>query len=58
MLLSLLLELAYKSLALAVTVWVAHYLTTSYLEALVEFTRVYITVVDILYEEGRVPFRI
>lgn len=58
MLLSLLLELAYKSLALAVTIWVADYLSSTYLEALVEFARVYITVVDLLYAEGRLPARV
>ena len=58
MLCALLVELAYKSLALAVTVWVAHYLTSEYLDALIEFTRIYIQVVDLLYSEERLPFRI
>ena len=58
MLCALLLELAYKSLALAVTVWVAHYLTSDYLDALIEFTRAYITIIDLLYSEERLPLRI
>ena len=55
MLADLLPELLYKSLALAVTVWVAHYLTNTYIEALTEFTRAYITIVDLLYSEERLP---
>lgn len=51
MLLQLLVELAYKSIALAATVWVAHFLSSEYLKALVEFTRLYITVIDLVYAE-------
>ncbi len=58
MLLALLVELVYKSAALAVTVWAFHYLTSVYTEALVEFTRTYITIIDLLYSEERLPLRI
>ena len=58
MLSELLLEIAYKSLALVVTVWAAHYLTSIYLEALVEFTSAYITIIDLLYSEERLPLRL
>lgn len=58
MLADVLLELAYKSLALAATVWVASSLSSAYLEALVEFTRVYINVIEVLYAEGRLPLRV
>ena len=58
MLVEVFLEFLYKALALAVTVWAAHYLSTGYLEALIEFTRAYITVIDLLYAEGRLPTRI
>ena len=55
---ALLLELAYKLFALAVTVWVAQYLGIQYIEALVEGTRTYIAVVDLLYGEERLPVTI
>lgn len=58
MLPELLLELAYKSLALAVTVWVAHYLTSEYTEAVIEFIRASITIIDLLYSEERLPLRL
>ena len=51
-------ELAYKSFALAVTFWVADYLSSSYVEALIEFTRAYITVIDLLYSQEQRPVRI
>ena len=51
-------ELFYKSLALAATVWLAHYLTTEYVEALIDVSRAYITVIDLLYSEERLPLRI
>ncbi|KAK5171843.1 uncharacterized protein LTR77_003479 [Saxophila tyrrhenica] len=57
MLYALLFELAYKSLALVVTVWVAQFLTSQYLEALVEFTRIYINVIDLLYADRQAPLR-
>jgi len=58
MLADVLLELAYKSLALAATVWVASSLSSEYLEALIEFTRIYINVIDLLHAEGRLPLRV
>lgn len=58
MLYEIFLELIHKSLALAVTIWVADYLSSEYLEALIEFTRAYITVIDLLYSEERLPARI
>ena len=58
MLCEVLVEFLYKSVALAATVWVANYLSTEYLEALIEFTRAYITVIDLLHAEGRLPTRI
>jgi hypothetical protein len=58
MLYALLFALAYKSLALFLTVEVAHYISTAYVEALIEFTRAYITVVDLLYSEERLPLRL
>jgi len=58
MLCEIILELVCKSVALAVTVWAAHFLTSQYLEALIDFTRMYITVVDLLYAEGRLPTRL
>lgn len=57
MLLALLLELLFKFVALAVTVWAAHYLTTTYIEALLEFARAYLTVLDLLYAQERLPLR-
>lgn len=57
MLYEILLELLYKSFALAVTTWIASYLSSEYLEALIEFTRAYITVIDLLYSEERLPTR-
>jgi len=58
MLCEIFLELVCKSVALAVTVWAAHFLTSQYLEALIDFTRMYITIVDLLYAEGRLPTRL
>ena len=58
MLAALLVELLYKTLALTITIWIAQYLTSEYVEALIEFTRAYIQVVDLLYAEGRLPVRI
>ena len=58
MLAVLLVELFYKCLALAATVWVAHYLTTDYIDALIDFSRTYITIIDLLYSEERLPLRI
>ena len=58
MLLALLIEILYKCLALSVTITIANYLCSEYVEALIEFTRAYITVVDLLYAEGRLPARI
>jgi hypothetical protein len=58
MLYALLLELLYKSLALAVTSYVACYLSSEYLEAWIEFTRAYITVLDLLHSEERLPLRV
>ena len=55
MLAEVLLELLYKSLALAVTVWATHYLTTTYVQAVIEFTRAYLAVLDFLYSHGRLP---
>ena len=58
MLSDLFVEIAYKGFALMVTVWAAHYLTSIYLEALVEFTSAYITIIDLLYSEERLPLRL
>jgi hypothetical protein len=58
MLSALVVELVYKSAALAATIWAFNYLTSIYAEALVEFTRTYITIVDLLYSEERLPLRI
>lgn len=58
MLYALLLELASKTLALFLTVSVAHYLSGEYVEALIEFTRAYITIIDLLYSENRLPLRV
>lgn len=55
---ALLLELLYKTFALAVTVWAAQYLTTNFIEGVVEFTAVYITVLDLLYRNERLPMRV
>lgn len=54
---ALLLELLFKSIALAVTVWAAHHLTTAYLEALLEFARVYLSVLELVHAEERLPLR-
>ena len=48
-LLDLLLELTYKILALQVVIWAARYLTREYLEAVLEFTRAYLTIVELIY---------
>lgn len=58
MLYEVFLEFLYKAASLALTIWAANYLSTEYLEALIEFTRAYITVIDLLYAEGRLPTRI
>ena len=58
MLYEVLLELLYKVVALAVTVWAAHYLTTAYLEALLEFAHAYLTVLDLVYVQERLPLRV
>ena len=58
MLAALLVELLYKGLELAVTIWAAHYLTTKYLEALLEFGRAYLTVLELVYEQERLPLRV
>lgn len=54
----LLLELLYKALALAVTVWAAHHLASIYLEALVDFSRAYLTLLELLYADERSPLRV
>lgn len=58
MLYEILLELLYKALALAVTVWAAHYLTTTYVDAVLEFGRAYLTVLELVYAEERLPLRV
>ena len=58
MLVAFFIELLYKCLALSITVTIANYICSEYVEALIEFTRAYITVVDLLYAEGRLPARI
>lgn len=58
MLLQVLLELLYRALVLGVTFWAAHYLTTTYIEALLEFTRAYLTVLDLVYAQERLPLRV
>lgn len=58
MLLALAVEFAYKSAALAVTIWAFNSLISIYTEALVEFTRTYITIIDLLYTEERLPLRV
>lgn len=55
---TVLLELLYKALALAVTVWAAHYLTSSYLHAILDFTRAYLAVLELVYAEERLPLRV
>lgn len=57
MLVDLLVEVTYKCAALLATVWVAQHLTSVYTEALLEFTRAYITIIDLLYSEDRLPLR-
>jgi len=58
MLHDILLELLYKVLALAVIVWTAHYLTPTHIEAVLDFTRAYLTVLELLYAEERLPLKI
>ena len=48
-------EVVYKSLALLVTVWIAEYVSHEYLQALVEFTRAYITVLELIHTERQRP---
>ena len=57
MLAGLLVEITYKCAALLATVWVAEHLTSVYTEAVLEFTRAYITIIDLLYSEDRRPLR-
>ena len=57
MLYALLLELLIKITALLLVVRAAHYLTTTYVDALVEVTATYIQIIDLLRENGRAPAR-
>lgn len=58
MLSALFAELLCKTLALLFVVYTFHTISTEYLEAVVEATRAYITVVDILYTRERLPLRV
>lgn len=58
MLAAVLLELLFKVCALAVTVWAAHYLTTTYIQAVLEFGRAYLAVLEIVYAQERLPLRV
>ena len=51
-------ELSYKALTLAVTVSIAHYLTTEYITALIEATKAYLAVLDLIYARDRLPLRV
>lgn len=52
LLLLLLVELATKTLALALTVRAVEFLTTVYLQGLLEFAQVYIALLDLVHERG------
>lgn len=51
----MLLQLAYNCLAVLVTAEVAYYLSTEYIKALIEGTRAYLTIVELLYGHERLP---
>ena len=53
-----LVEISYKVVALAVTVSIAHYLTTEYITALIEATKAYLAVIDLIYARDRLPLRV
>ena len=53
-----LVEISYKVVALAVTVSIAHYLTTEYITALIEATKAYLAVIDLIYARDRLPLRL
>ena len=50
-------EVLFKTIGLLLTVYVAESLTTEYIEALIDATRAYITVIDLLYSQERLPLR-
>ena len=51
-------EVSYKVIALAITISIAHYLTTEYITALIEATKAYLAVIDLLYARDRLPLRV
>lgn len=58
MLTALLIELAFRTIALLLTVWAAPRLTSRYIEAFTEIAKAYITIVDLLYTHERLPLRV
>jgi hypothetical protein len=58
MLVALFTELGHRIFTLLLTVWAAHFLTTSYVEALIEIARAYLTVVDLLYAREGLRLRV
>jgi hypothetical protein len=54
----LLIHLGYRIIALEATVNAVHFLTTSYVEALIEIARAYLTIIYLLYSRDRLPLRL